>query len=222
MNCSRASKRRRASPEMDFGIVTITTAGIATLTGTLADGTPVSTSGGLSRSGRWALFAPLYTGRGCFLGWLTFSNAPGSDLDGPVGWFRPVQPSVALYTMGFSVFTEAIGSVYAKPPTGTAALNFTDGLVVLSDGNLAQNFTNQVQLTANNTVVNLGANALKLAITPGSGFFSGQAQDPATGKYLPFKGVVLQKQNAGGGYFLNQNQSGEVYFGPSLASPPPD
>jgi len=211
------------SPAGDgFGVVTITAAGIATLTGTLADATTVSTSGGLSRSGRWALFAPLYTGRGCFLGWLTFSNAPGSDIDGGVGWFRPVQPSVTLYTMGFAVTTEAIGSRYTKPPAGTAALNFTDGIAVLSDGNLAQSFTNQVQLNANNTIVNLGANGLKLTVSPGNGLFSGQAQDPATGKYLPFKGVVLQKQNAGGGYFLNQNQSGEVYFGSSPLLPPPD
>ena len=26
--------------------------------------------------------------------------------------------------------------------------------------------------------------------------------------------VVIQKQNAGGGYFLNANQSGEIFFGP--------
>jgi hypothetical protein len=196
-----------------YGLVKVSTAGQVTLTGVLADGTRVSQTATLSQSSDWVVYVPLYVGRGYFLGWLTFTNAPDRDMDGWVGWFRPVQPSVALYTMGFAVMTEAVGSRYAKPPTGTPALSFTDGMVILSDGNLSAGFTNQVQLNANNTVVNLSNNSLKLAINPGNGLFSGSAQDPVSRKNLSFKGVVLQKQNAAGGYFLNQNQSGEVYLG---------
>ena len=203
------------SPAGDgYGIVKVTTAGKVTLTGVLADGTSVSESGALSKSGQWALYAPLYVGRGCLMGWLAFTNTPLSDIDGWAGWIRPVQPSVALYTMGFTMVTEAIGSQYVKPPAGIRVLNFANGIVSLSDGNLAESFTNQVQLNANNTIVNLGSNGLKLAINIGDGLMAGSAQDPATGKYLSFKGVVLQKQNAAGGFFLNQNQSGEVFFGP--------
>lgn len=203
------------SPAGDgFALVKVTTAGLATLTGTLADGTPVSQSTALSKSGRWALYAPLYVGRGSILGWLTFTNTSGGDIDGWLGWIRPVQPSVALYTMGFTVVTEAIGSRYTQPPSGTRVLNFANGIVALTDGNLAEGFTNQIQLNSNNGVLNLGNNGLQLSIKTVNGLFSGKAQDPVTGKYLPFKGVVLQKQNAGGGYFLNANQSGEVYFGP--------
>jgi hypothetical protein len=203
------------SPAGDgFGSVKVTAAGTATLTGTLADGTGVLASGTLSPSGQWALYAPLYVNRGYMLGWLTFTNAPASDLGGWVGWFRPVQPSVTLYTMGFAVVTEAIGSRYTPPPAGTRMLNFTNGSVTLSDGNLSSSFTNQVQLTANNTIVNLSDNGLQLTLGTSSGRFTGKAQDPATGKYLSLKGIVLQKQNAGGGFFLNQNQSGEVFFGP--------
>ena len=203
------------SPAGDgFGIVQVTTTGVATLTGTLADGTPVSESGSLSRSGQWALYTPLYTGRGSILGWLTFSNASNSDIDGWFGWIRPVQPSVALYTMGFAVVTEATGSRYLKPSTGTPVLNFANGIVTLSGGNLAQSFTNQVQLNANNKVANLSNNGLQLTITPANGLMTGRAQDPATSKWFSFKGIVLQKQNAGGGFFLNQNQSGEIFFGP--------
>jgi len=69
-------------------------------------------------------------------------------------------------------------------------------------------------LNTNNTVVNLGSNGLQLTITVANGLFSGKAQDPVTGQYLPFKGIVLQKQNGAGGFFLNQYQSGEVFFGP--------
>jgi len=203
------------SPAGDsYGVVKVTAAGKVTLSGVLADGTTISQSGTLSKSGQWALYAPLYVGRGSVLGWLTFTNTPGGDIDGWLSWIRPVQPSVPLYTLGFAVVTEVVGSQYTVPPAGARVLDFTDGMVVLSDGNLAGSFTNQVQLTANNTVVNLDDNGLQLGINVSSGLMSGNIQDPATGKYLSFKGIVLQKQNAAGGFFLNQNQSGEVYFGP--------
>jgi hypothetical protein len=203
------------SPAGDgFAIVKVTAAGLATLTGVLADGTPVSQTTMLSKSGQWPLYAPLYTGRGSLLGWLNFTNTPGGDLDGLLSWIRPVQPSSTLYTMGFGMITEAVGSLYTKPPAGARTLNFANGIVALSDGNLSANFTNQVQLTANNKVVNLGDNGLNLSLNLANGLMAGKAQDPATGKYLSFKGIVLQKQNAGGGFFLNQNQSGEIYFGP--------
>jgi hypothetical protein len=203
------------SPAGDgFGIVKVTTAGKVTLSGVLADGTSVSQSGTLTESGQWALYAPLYVGRGSVLGWLTFTNTPGGDIDGWVRWIRPVQPSIALYTMGFGVVTEAIGSQYIKPPAGTRVLDFTNGIVIFSYGNLSEPFTNQVQLSANGRIVNLSDNGLSLNVNTRNGMFSGRAQDPATGKYHSFKGIVLQKQNAGGGYFLNQYQSGEVFLGP--------
>jgi len=202
------------SPAGDgWGLLTVTTAGRVILTGTLADGTPVSQSSTLSQSGQWGLYAPLYVGRGSLLGWLTFTNLPGADVEGLLSWIRPIQPSVVLYNPGFAVVTEATGSQYTRPPAGTRVLNFANGLVALTDGNLAAGFTNQIQLNANNTVVNLGNNGLQLSLKTANGLFSGSAQDPVTRKYLPFRGVVLQKQNAGGGFFLNQNQSGEVYFG---------
>jgi hypothetical protein len=203
------------SPAGDgYGNVQVTTAGNVTLSGVLADGTAVTQSGMLSPSGQWALYAPLYVGRGYLLGWLTFTNAPEGDIAGWLGWFRPVQPSSALYTLGFSVMTEAVGSRYTKPPTGTRVLDFTNGMVVLRDGNLSESFTNQVSLNTNNTVVNLSSNGLQLTLNVVNGLFSGKAQDPATGAYQSFKGIVLQKQNAAGGFFLNQYQSGEVFFGP--------
>ena len=178
----------------------MTTAGKVTLSGVLADGTAITRSGTLSPSGQWALYAPLYVGSGYLLGWLTFTNAPEGDIAGGLGWFRPMQPSSALYTMGFSVMTEAVGSRYTRPPTGTRVLNFTNGMVILSDGNLSESFTNQVSLNTNNTVVNLGSNGLQLTINVANGLFSGKAQDPATGTHQSFKGIVLQKQNAAGGF----------------------
>jgi len=196
-----------------YGLVKVTTAGNVILTGVLADNTPVSQSTFLSKSGDWPLYVARYSGRGSILGWLTFTNTPGDDLHGTLSWIRPVQPSVPLFTMGFTVATEATGSHYTPPSGDTRVLNFVNGMVVLSDGNLAASITNQVQVNANNTVVSQDDNTFQMKIKAANGLFAGKAQDPATGKNLSFKGVVLQKQNAGGGFFLNQNQSGEVYIG---------
>ena len=38
---------------------------------------------------------------------------------------------------------------------------------------------------------------------------------PSLGGFISFTGVVLQKLNAGYGYFLSGNQSGRVYLGPA-------
>jgi hypothetical protein len=37
---------------------------------------------------------------------------------------------------------------------------------------------------------------------------------PGTTRSVPFKGVLLQNQTNGSGYFLGTNQSGRVFFGP--------
>ena len=42
----------------------------------------------------------------------------------------------------------------------------------------------------------------------------GSAVNPTTGKAVPFTGVVLQKQNFGGGFFLDATRTGRVFFGP--------
>jgi len=60
---------------------------------------------------------------------------------------------------------------------------------------------------------------LKLAITTSSGLFKGTVADPNTGKTISANGVVLQKQNFGGGFFTGTNQTGRVFFchrGPKL------
>jgi hypothetical protein len=193
------------------GTVTVSKAGVVTLNATLADGTTASASTTLSRSGQWALYAPLYAyGRGSMIGWLTFTNLPGSDISGWLSWMRPVIPTTLQFNLGFAVMTAPAGSLYTPPATGTPVLNMATGTIALSDGALAQSFTNRFQLNANNTIVNLSNNGLQLSFNTGNGTFSGNAQDPASGKWMPIKGVVLNKQNTGAGFFLNQNESGGV------------
>ncbi len=204
------------SPAGDgIGFVTVTTAGQVILNGVLADGTAFSQSTTLAKSGAWPLYVPLYAfSRGSVLGWLSFTNTVSGDIAGWLSWIRPVQPTVAFFTSGFQLMTEVVGSQYAHPPAGVRVLNFTNGIVALTDGNLGGSFTNRVQLNANNMVANLSPNALALSINAANGMIGGSAQNPATAKSVSFEGVVLQKQNAAYGFFINLNQSGGVYFGP--------
>jgi hypothetical protein len=52
-----------------------------------------------------------------------------------------------------------------------------------------------------------------------AGTFVGSFLNPDTHRPSPIKGVLLQKQNAGGGFFLGTNQSGAAYFGASGGFP---
>ena len=57
-----------------------------------------------------------------------------------------------------------------------------------------------------------GEAALKMSFVAKLGTFKGTVT-PAFGP-VAFQGVVLQKANQGGGYFLNGNQSGKVKLTP--------
>jgi hypothetical protein len=50
--------------------------------------------------------------------------------------------------------------------------------------------------------------------TTSTGLFKGSVINPATLKPIPFKGVVLQKQNSVSGYFLQTGKSGPVRLMP--------
>ena len=71
-------------PEGDgYGTVRVSAAGVATFTGTLADGTVVSQSAPVSKNGDWPFYLSLYSGRGCMQSWLAFTNEDSDDINRP-------------------------------------------------------------------------------------------------------------------------------------------
>lgn len=204
-----------------FGTVTINSAGLVTMTGTLADNTAISQRVPLSKNGHWPLYVQLYGGKGSILSWVGFTNPPLDGFNGPLSWIKPSGLPLSLkkyYGMGFTNDTSINGSYYL-PPVGLTnrVLNFTNGIVSLQNGNLTQPITNSVVLQPNNKVVNqtnISPNKLLLTIVPSSGLFSGTVVVPGTNKIIAFKGVLQQTQNFGAGFFLGTNQSGRVFFGP--------
>ncbi len=198
-----------------YGTVIVSRAGWLTLAGRLADGTTLNQSIPVSPEGCWALYAPLYLGKGSVLAWLTFTNLDTSDINGRVSWIKPAIPAAKYYPLGFTNEGEALGSRYVAPGTTNRVLNLTNGVVVFSGGNLPQPFTNNILLTTNHKVTNLSSNGLTMNLTLTSGLLNGSVTDPNTRKGVLFNGALLQKINAAYGYFLGTNQSGQVLLEPA-------
>jgi hypothetical protein len=195
------------------GTVKVSATGGIAFAGTLGDGTPVSRTAFISKTGEWALFAPLYAGKGLLIGWINFdSTQPDTDLNGVITWIKLPQP-VKFYPAGFDFAEgiEAVGSRY-RFTNGVPLVNWTDGQIILEGGNLSDSITNGLSISPNNAIS--GTNNLKLSFTTTSGLFLGSVINPATGKPIAVKGALLQKQNRGYGYFLGTNQTGGVFLGP--------
>jgi hypothetical protein len=205
-----------ASPQgHGFGAVTVTSAGAVTFKGAAADGTPVTRKAPLAANGQWAFYAPLHKGRGSVFGWLTLADLANSDVSGLLLWTKPAGAGGNFYTNGFVNEVMTIGSRYVAQPSGTSALSFSDATVRLEGGNLAGPVTNEVALSELNKVIvtSTNLNALVLKLSTSSGLMSGSFLHPQSLKKSVIKGALLQRQNAGPGYFLGTNQSGAVFFG---------
>jgi len=194
-----------------YGSASVDTSGNITFNGRLGDGTKAAQSAIVSKEGQWALYVPLYSGQGSLLGWLTFTNQADRDLGGLLNWIKPARAATNLYPAGFTNQTDAFGSRYVFT-NGVRALNLTNGVLILENGNLPASLTNEFTLRTNNAAA--GTCGLTLTITNATGLFQGSLTNPATGKIIKVSGAVLQKANAGYGTFLGTNQSGSVFLGP--------
>jgi hypothetical protein len=201
-----------------FGSVTVTAAGAVQVSGVLGDGTKITQSAILSKDGQWAFYVPLYSGNGSDFGWQTFFSMPfppgGEDFSGEAKWTKLPQPASKFYPGGFTNLSFLGGSRYSFT-NGVPILNFTNGLVLLANGDdLAESFSNRI-VFATNVVINLETNNLIVTITPASGLFKGTVVDPFTGRKLSFQGILVQHMfDAGEGFFLGTNRTGLFFLGP--------
>jgi hypothetical protein len=195
-----------------FGSVTVDHYGNLSFSGTLGDGTSASQSAVVSGQGQWPLYVSLYSGKGSILGWLTFANEQTNDIEGAPVWIKLPQPTAKVYPAGFTNQIPGLFGSLFQFTNGVPVLDFAAGELWLTNGNLAQSFTNQFVLGDNNKVTS--TNKMSLTILSSSGLFTGSVVNPETKKMIPIHGAVLQKQNIGAGYFLGTNESGAVFLGP--------
>ena len=201
------------TPDADgWGTLKVTTSGSGSGAGSLADGTRFSRRMSISKNGAWPLYASLYRAKGSLIGWLQFdTNAPLDDLSGLVDWFKPSQPYTRYYPAGFTNQSTLIGSRYVAPTNSTdRVLELTNGVVILTGGNLSQAWTNDFVMSANNRVTNASPNKLSVTLSLGTGLFRGKFYDTNVLRTASFSGALLQKSTNGIGYFLGTNQSGRA------------
>jgi hypothetical protein len=83
-----------------------------------------------------------------------------------------------------------------------------------SGGDLVLAFTDNATLGADNKFTNPSPYPMSLNVALPSGLIKGSVTTPSPPRNVPFKGILLQNQNSGYGYFLGTDQSGRVSFTP--------
>lgn len=193
-----------------YGTMKVDTSGKVMVKGTLSEASPYTFTVRASAAGEFPVYLSLYGSKGSLLGWMQLSNQPMSDLDGILSWIKPATAS-KVYPGGFTnVDQVCFGSRYQPPAVQSRALNITNGLAGFSGGNLSAPFTNLLAWAADNKVTNLSTNKLTLSIASPTGAFSGTVHPAGSSATVPFKGVLVQKQNVGLGVFSGTTETGGV------------
>ena len=195
-----------------YAAVTVDPIGRVKVAGKLADGTAFTQSAAMASDGSWPFFVSLYKGGGMAWGWLSFTNREQTDVDGLLTWVRP-GPAPSTASNMVVTASGVQGSRYTASPG--RVLNFSDGLLTLSGGGLAQPFPAAITLTANNQVLdNTALNGtgirLRTVLKTTTGIFTGSLTPPAFSHVTRFEGAVFQKGNFGSGFFLNGGTNGQV------------
>ena len=206
-----------AFPQGDgIGFARVTKSGVVVFTGTLADGTPFTTTSALAKSYPGPVFTDLYTGGGLLAGNLTFKVQADSDLTGvDLLWIRPAKTRATHYPAGWpaGVKCDVTGASYAVPPAGSvfpglAAVDRVNGnaKIEFSDGKLSALIAKNLNITTANVVTAAPATdrSVAVAINRPRGIMAGRFRH-SDGTSPVFRTVILQKgANRGAfGYFLS-------------------
>jgi hypothetical protein len=181
--------------------------GVATFSGTLADGAGFSETALILANGVFPLYASLDLGSGLLMGWLDFSTVP----QGTIWRIKEASPIGALYREGFTNMVSALSSAWTNLSPGQPAVASTNGLII-SEGGLAAPLVFTVEINDKNELVKISGatNSLSGAVNPTNGVLRitfGNGVGKATTKGV---GVLLQTSNFAGGSFLGATNAGEI------------
>lgn len=205
-----------------YAAISVAANGVAVVAGQLANGTPFSAAGTLSKDGTLPVYLVMANAPAGSVaaGTMTFRATGMSDLDGGIVWKKAARPADPLYAAGFTAALPVVGSRYAAPAPGRRALDpaapSLAATAALGDGNLSEPISVGTVVTAANRIVmsTPGAPNLSAAINPANGVVAGVFLHPGSKRARAVRGAVLQKQNAAFGFFPGVDESG--YF--SLAA----
>ncbi len=202
-------------------LMTVSAAGLVTLTGSLADGSALH-SEGLLLQGLNGYDQYLFFNDSDLTGSIAFQPGSGFDCSGVIDWADAAGQN-SYFPKGFSSTLTIEGTRYAAPAAGVRALPFTSGIFILSGGGLATAIQEKVNLSTANGVSVVGANPkdLKITIDAATGTFTGTFLGPSSPKTTTFSGVLYQNATRPGAYgrFLGPvsegvNGSGAIELAP--------
>ena len=190
-----------------------------TASGYLGDGTPLATAAYLTRTGEWPLFAALHSGRGFVAGWVQFDTNAQPMLTGTnILWLKPPVPTSRVYPAGFLFQTRLLGARHLAPTTGQSLVPWTEGVLLLSGGNLPTNLTNPITVNGLKVTYPSGNPAfVSVALVGATGDFTGSFRRPPLNKLTSFRGKMLRAYGWGAGWFTGTNETGLILIEPAPA-----
>jgi uncharacterized repeat protein (TIGR03803 family) len=211
-----------------YGLLSVDRSGSTRIVGKLSDGTAFSSGVPLVAKTGYPLVLnaevviaadlPYQKGASGFVGGtVSFADIAGvSDCSGTFGWTKyGSYKTGSLYPDGFVTSMSLIGSRY-EPHHGAPVLNLLNqspnALIRLSEPDFANTLSSGVTISISNkiTVDCSRVDNLKMTINATSGMFTGSFVHPVSGRTVNMQGVLFQKQNIGGGFFVGPTQSGAV------------
>jgi hypothetical protein len=205
-----------------IGTITVSKAGVVTLTGTLADGSAVTASSTLSEAKTFPLFVPLYAKLGFLSGEVALDNTQAdSDMAAAdLQWMRPLNVTSHYYPSGWpevikvdlmaAKYAVTAGQSVLKAANG-ANLPAADGdgnvALCFSDGQLSEALSRTANLSTADVVTKVPDPdpSFTLTVTRATGAIGGTFTH--TDDSLPsFQGIIYQKGPCAGayGFFLTK------------------
>jgi hypothetical protein len=202
-----------------YTTVKIDTAGKATCSGKLGDGTTLSATAFLDADEKIPFFfAPTALAGGAVSGVWTFPTLTQTEAE--LTWTAGARPRAAFYPAAFSGTLNAIGNRFSPTPVTAPALE-PSNLVAefLTPASLTFQDPGPVTLGASNKLVfaTPQINLLQASLNPKTGGFSGSFR--LDGKTVSFAGVYLQELRAASALFFLPTQKASASL---TLTPAPD
>lgn len=198
----------------------VTTAGVAALTGRTFDGAAFTTTGYVDGNGELQAMTSLYGGLGYadFTGVLPLENGSAGNVY--CNFFRPTRAGDATKIGIVRLQDKSCYTLrYTPPAAGQRALDSWstgNGKATFSGGPLMNAITNALKIsTASAITPTVSPAKIKITLASGTGFFSGSFVLPTNGKVTPFYGVLHDIPGAGhaSGLFFDGLKIGRVDLG---------
>jgi hypothetical protein len=207
-----------------YGCLTlkVDAAGHVALAGQLADGTTLSQSVPVSRTGRFPVYAPLYSGHGLFLGWLTFEKLATQDppqivLCTNVAWIKPAG-TTTIYPGGFDETNIDLMASSYTTPKGGKALNLTNATLAIANANLGSDLVFSNLVITGNKITDASTNGnptnhLALTVVAGTGMMSLTFRPTGAAGDTVAHGIVMQADMPleAAGWFFDANHESQGF-----------